>query len=510
MSQSGAVLGAAGESWSAIGDALKNGTRGLPGGWTIRQLLHEHRAEQRKRLTLEQIWAWGKAHRAATGAWPRSRSGAVAGVPGETWVNINFALYRGLRGLPGGMSLAQLFGRVPHCPMTRGCTPFRIREILAWADAHHAATGQWPTADSGPVRAAPSPLTWDIVETALAWGARGLPGGQSLAQLLEEHRAHQPTLGPESAYTYEAKRRPMAVEGAGHDRRATLSIDRILAAADAHHAATGNWPDIHSGPIPGLPGETWNTINRALVRGRRGLTGGTSLTKLLRQHRERQPRGLTTLSLDLILRWADAYREAHGCWPDKSSGPVDASVPDTWANIDRLLARGGRGLPGGSTLCRVLAEHRGVRYRRMEPDLVPAQILAWAEAHHAATGQWPSMRLGRVSAAPEEAWHAIDRALRLGRRGLAGGSSLARFMAEHLPAYSRVLTVEQIVSWGEAHHAAHGRWPRAHSGPVIGVPGENWANIAQALWSGGRGLPVGLTLSKLFPRCKPPAPGPGS
>jgi hypothetical protein len=29
--------------------------------------------------------------------------------------------------------------------------PYTIEEILAWADAHRARTGKWPTIHSGPV-----------------------------------------------------------------------------------------------------------------------------------------------------------------------------------------------------------------------------------------------------------------------------------------------------------------------------------------------------------------------
>jgi hypothetical protein len=60
-------------------------------------------------------------------------------------------------------------------------------QILAWADAHHAQTGKWPTAASGPVAGAPGE-TWAAVNQALAYGSRELPGGDSLARLLAENR----------------------------------------------------------------------------------------------------------------------------------------------------------------------------------------------------------------------------------------------------------------------------------------------------------------------------------
>jgi hypothetical protein len=303
----------------------------------------------------------------------------------------------------------------------------------------------------------------------------------------------------------EEKCRQLRVARGGRDGRKNLSLDEVLKAADAYRMAAGRWPTVRSGVIPELPGETWGTIQRALVLGLRGLPGGTSVATILAQHRGRRGNGLVALTVDAILGWADAYHAAHGRWPDATSGPVDEAPSDTWFNLDKVLGRGGRGLPGGSSLKRILAEHRGVRYSRMEPDLTPAQITAWSEAHHAATGRWPLESSGPVVDAPGEVWRNIDHALRIGRRGLPGGSSLARLLADHTRGSRRPLTVETILAWGEAHHAVHGRWPGPKSGAVLGAPGEKWPNIDQALRSGNRNLPGGLSVSKLF-ACHP-APG---
>jgi hypothetical protein len=69
-------------------------------------------------------------------------------------------------------------------------------------------------------------------------------------------------------------------------RRPPLSIEQILAWADAHHARTGVWPTAHSGPAADAPVETWGAINNALTRGHRGLPRGDSLARLLDRHRE--------------------------------------------------------------------------------------------------------------------------------------------------------------------------------------------------------------------------------
>ena len=54
------------------------------------------------KLTVDQILAWADAHFEPHGRLPVQSSGTIAGAPGEKWRNINSALLRGHRGLPGG------------------------------------------------------------------------------------------------------------------------------------------------------------------------------------------------------------------------------------------------------------------------------------------------------------------------------------------------------------------------------------------------------------------------
>jgi hypothetical protein len=82
--------------------------------------------------------------------------------------------------------------------------------------------------------------------------------------------------------------RPLAPSPESRRHRPALTVEQILAWADAHHARTGRWPGAHSGPIADAPGETWGKIEGALYDGYRGLPGGDSLAKLLlRRHQER-------------------------------------------------------------------------------------------------------------------------------------------------------------------------------------------------------------------------------
>jgi hypothetical protein len=62
------------------------------------------------------------------------------------------------------------------------------------------------------------------------------------------------------------------------------------------------------------------------------------------------------------------------------------------------------------------------------------------------------------------------------------------------------LTVAQILAWADTHHARTGTWPTPKSGLVADAPGENWATLNAALWTGARGLPGGDSLSRLLRR----------
>jgi hypothetical protein len=259
------------------------------------------------------------------------------------------------------------------------------------------------------------------------------------------------------------------------------------------------WPKQHSGPIVGSGGETWSKVAGALSSGGRGLPGGTTLKRFLIEHRgpaveTRIPR----LSLAGIVCWADAHREAHGGWPTAQSGAVDRVPGLTWSTVDSLLRRGGPGLLGGSSLARLLGEERRLSLPRPRSPLSVERILAWADRHHARHGTWPTVKSGPVSSAGGEWWCQIDIALREGGRGLPGGTSLHRLLAECRLVPRRLLTLELVLAWAEAHRAATGSWPGATSGPVAAAPGENWSTINAALGKGCRGLPSGTSLAKLF------------
>ena len=410
---SGRVVGAGGAHWSAIDTALARGLRGLGGGSSVARLLDKYRRHPNRpqhQLTLQQILEWADENRQRTGRWPSGRSGRVHGAPGERWDRIEGALRRGSRGLRGGTTLARLLTE-----RRRGKTfytnrpPLGQQEILEWADAHHQRSGQWPTKSSGRVRGATG-RTWSSIEKELNRRAAETGGASSLHRLLAERRGKR-----------SSRDLPR------------LTGKQILTWADRHHRRTGQWPKQTTGPVRGAPGETWLKIDAGLRQGQRGLRGGSSLARLLAKYRgvpnflEKKPR----LTINQIVVWSDRHHRRTGEWPTKHSGPVPRSGGETWIGIDGAIQYGRRGLPGGATLAQVLARRCGRPYRRKATDLTIEQILKWAVAHERRVGRWPSQMSGAVRGAAGERWGNIQSALYTGRRGLPGGSSLAKLLDRH-------------------------------------------------------------------------------
>jgi hypothetical protein len=183
-----------------------------------------------------------------------------------------------------------------------------------------------------------------------------------------------------------------------------LTIEQILAWADAHHARTGKWPHLDSGRVRDNLNEKWHNISTALRLGLRGLEGGSSLAKLLAKERGvRNVRDLPPLTEALILKWADSHYARNGTWPNENSGAiVGAPRGEIWANVNAALSQGLRGLPGGSSLAVLIASERGIRNGASVPSLTVKQILRWADVHHKRTGAWPACKDGAITGVPSE------------------------------------------------------------------------------------------------------------
>jgi hypothetical protein len=228
-------------------------------------------------------------------------------------------------------------------------------------------------------------------------------------------------------------------------RREPLTIARIIAWAKLHYYHTGTWPTVRCGEIAGVPGENWLSVENALRLGLRRLRGGTTLARVLEKHLGLEnPANLPPLGCKQILSWARAHRQRTGRWPERRDGEIADARGETWANVDAALKRGGRGLAGGWSLARLLAERLGIRRRKHLPRFTIKQILAWADAHRRRCGQWPNLNSGPIGEQPEDTWQAVNLALFDGTRGLRGGDSLMRVLVRYRRRGSLKLRVERV------------------------------------------------------------------
>jgi len=99
-----------------------------------------------------------------------------------------------------------------------------------------------------------------------------------------------------------------------------------------------------------------------------------------------------------------------GKWPNTNSGDVVDAPGEKWKLIDSGLREGQRGLPGGSSLAKLLAKKQGLRNPAELPPLTEAEILRLADLHFQGTGKYPFYKDGRVADALGETWAAFDMA----------------------------------------------------------------------------------------------------
>jgi hypothetical protein len=136
-----------------------------------------------------------------------------------------------------------------------------------------------------------------------------------------------------------------------------LNVLQILSWCDEWKARTGDWPNPRSGDIPGTA-ENWTKVQNALFYGVRGLPGGSSLAGLLYEERgERSSPHQPVLTADQIFAWAEKHKQITGKWPRQYSGEVIGVAGENWSRINAALRLGLRGLPGRSSIPKLLKKY---------------------------------------------------------------------------------------------------------------------------------------------------------
>jgi hypothetical protein len=390
-----------------------------------------------------------------------------------TWGGIEGSLIHGRRGLQGGTTLHALL--VKHglrqsldTSKRKWGPPLTEEIIVAAIRCRIGANRGLPSSRSGDATEDfGHSETWACVAAAMRKGARGLQGGDTLRDLLARHGF---------------------IVGSPAER---LTNEAVEQAVRARVRREGRPPSRASGNAFvdfGFP-ITWAEVDRFCLR------NGSSLAMHAAKHKAK------ALTEESILS-AVANRVARGQGlPHKASGDAsdDFGFCQTWGAVDRLLRDGLKGLPGGSSLSDLLHRH-GLREGKSE--LTEKQIVA-AIARRVARGHGLPVQ-GSGDATEDfghpESWMAVDEALRDGRRGLPGGSSLSDFKVRlRLKEPRRQLTEHQVLE-AMLHSIQRGAGvPNSASGDATVDFGfkEHWRKVDSALRDGLRGLPGGDSLSGL-------------
>lgn len=372
-------------------------------------------------------------------------------------------------------------------------------QIIDWVKKHIEQYGKKPGKHTGAVEFAEGEhkgITWAAIDIALKKGLRGLPGKSCLVKLIKEK------LGIRSYHNPPALPTQLIIDWITlfinkYERKPNMS-DGNIEFAEGEYA-----------------GETWSGVNAALWRGGRGQPGKSSLASLIQENFGiKNIQDLPALSATLILDWIKQYIDVHGKKPNRTSGIIEPVSEEykgiTWTIINTALEVGTRGLPGGSSLAKLIDNKMGIANPMNLPSLNEELIINWVTQFINTHKEKPLRSSGVIEFASADhkgiTWLAVDSALKRGRRGISGKSSLASLIAKTFSFKNHMnlspLTEEMIVGWVTQYIDIRGEKPTQNSGILDFVSeaykGITWLAINTALDKGGRELLGGSSLAKLI------------
>lgn len=372
-------------------------------------------------------------------------------------------------------------------------------QIIDWVKKHIEQYGKKPGKHTGTVEFAEGEhkgITWAAIDIALKKGLRDLPGKSCLVKLIKEKLGIRSYHNPPALPTQ-------------------LIIDWITLFINKYERK----PNMSDGNIEFAEGEyareTWSGVNAALWRGGRGQPGKSSLASLIQENFGiKNIQDLPALSATLILDWIKQYIDVHGKKPNRTSGIIEPVSEEykgiTWTIINTALEVGTRGLPGGSSLAKLIDNKMGIANPMNLPLLNEELIINWVTQFINTHKEKPLRSSGVIEFASADhkgiTWLAVDSALKRGSRGISGKSSLASLIAKTFSFKNHMnlspLTEEMIVGWVTQYIDIHGEKPTQNSGILDFVSeaykGITWLAINTALDKGGRELLGGSSLAKLI------------
>lgn len=263
----------------------------------------------------------------------------------------------------------------------------------------------------------------------------------------------------------------------------------VIAAIRSHDDRVQGWVS-SAGSFSGAASKSHIKFNINLPSGIQGKFYEAIESRIVSRFAKSMP-----LTEELILQLMQEYQEKTGIWPSYKN--YDTTVGGTWCAINSLLDRGGRGLPGGTSLAELRRKITGEQYSRKFEQLSEECIWKWMQEYKEMNGKYP-VQNERSECPDGSKWIAINASLRQGSRGLPGGSSLQILRIKMTGESQKILSEEAIWKWMQDYFVNYGDWPRSNSKDR--VEGMTWDAVNKSMKKGRWGLVAGSSLMKLRER----------
>lgn len=537
------------DTWGDIDAALMLGQRGLSQDvTTLEAFLDSYVEVEVEDLSEQKLMEWANWHRKLHGEYPTVTTlGAVPGSPEDTWKSLDFALERGLRGLPKRKPKDSLYWflqrKVGSMLATRKATPVSESLIAQWAQQYVAEHGHLPTAESGQVPGVT--ITWEEISLALEHGTRGLAGGRSLESFVKDLAIALPQTSMESEVVEGALVSSIGEEGSEQEvapAQAVAEVSPLENVESSLSAAVTEPAQMEPPTEDSLVGAAVSSVDLEAESASEENQGAAAnavtvseepsavasdapaaveaqeptVTRAAGRRRKQEQHDLfageapiiiqKTFSREELSQWITSHYAFFRELPNAKCGKIGASGNRfTWQEVQSILMHGWEDVPAGTTLSVYLK-----KYRFSHIPLTVDQVLHWIDDYRLYAGEFPEARgVEMILGANGETWKDIDRALREGQRGLPSGSeacTLAEFIRRHRLSEDKPkrenpvlanLNKDAIVAWAREFDRAFGRLPRATDGAIPGTD-ETWAGINAAMSDGTRGFEGGLTLRQFL------------
>jgi len=327
------------------------------------------------------------------------------------WNSVDYSLYVGQRGLPGKNSLAKLskeyLGKKKYI--------LSSETIVEWIKLFHDKYGEYPKFNDSR-RIPEMDLSWCAIDASLKRGQNGLPGGDSVANMI---------------YRYFGKKNIKNLHN--------LYIDEIVDWMILFEKEYGKYPTQQDNRVIKEMGEeTWKSINSSLLAGRRGLEK-SSLGKIKEKYFDvKNQKNLPKLSISQIIEWTTLFIKEFQCYPTRKDKRIIPEMKnETWSIIDTALEEGLRGLPK-SSLADFLYKYFDKRNQSNLPNLNINEILNWMklfyDEYHILPGRRDKRKILEMG---KETWNMINFSLRKGLRGLPPNTSLVKLKQKYFKNISK-------------------------------------------------------------------------